>query len=734
MLLNVSSRKKTSGVVEAVVNLSEETVRIVYDGTVTTPGNLAEAVEKAGYRLLVPSGDSTIDISLEREKAESKERIRFFTGLAFTIPLFLLSLQGNFWLFGDWTVTTWMHWLMFLLATPVQFYTGLQYYINGWKSVRNGAANMDVLVAMGSSVAYFFSFGQLIIGSEGPFYFETAAMIITLIKLGKLLEARAKRRSSQAVQSLFQLVPEEATLIDTSGKLRIVPTSQLRSGDRVLVRPGDRIPTDGRIKQGESTIDESMVTGESIPVTRMQGDPVVGATVNVTGSIEVQVTEVGENAFLGRMISLVRSAQAEKAPIQRLADKVSAIFVPAILLIALTVFITWMILGVGIHVAIMRTVAVLVISCPCALGLATPTAIVTAMGKAALNGILFRNVEALERSHAISVMLFDKTGTLTEGSPKVTHYVTFSDQGYKIHEAGLNDVPEWMEKVIAIESQSNHPLAEAIVRWASHSTPAVYQSRITRNHPGYGVEGEVDGVAVRVGSPQWFGVNGHKEDMFSQALKELDNLGKTVVVVEMDQIIVGMIALSDTIKQDAASLIKELGKMGISCRMVTGDRTKIAEIMSRSAGIESFHAEVTPEQKEGLIRSLQESGEVVGMVGDGINDAPALARADVGIAIGTGTDIAKESSSISLVKDELDGIKQVIQISRATIRTIKQNLWWAFFYNILLIPIAAGILLNAAWAPDFIRQMHPALAAAAMAGSSLTVVLNSLRLGKSLAK
>ena len=712
--------EQVPGVKAASVNFATETASVEFDPSVATLEDMAAAVKEAGFELIIPVE------GLEGEDAEQKARSRelaaqkryFWVGVIFTLPLFIMSMSRDFFLLGDWSHAAWVNWLFFFLATPVQFYTGWGFYTGGYKSVRSGSANMDVLVALGSSTAFFYSLALLLIPGLGHHvYFETSALIITLIKLGKLLEARAKGQASAAIRKLMDLAPKIAHLENAQGEVEDVPVERVRPGQVVQVRPGERVPVDGVVASGHSAVDESMLTGESIPVDKSEGDQVFGATVNQQGLLKVKAVGVGSETALAQIIRLVRLAQGSKAPIQRLADKVASIFVPVIILIALITFALWWTLGGDFVPAMIRMVAVLVIACPCALGLATPTAIMVGTGKGAGMGILFKNSEALETAHRLDTVMFDKTGTITRGEPVLTDWIPlFGDDG--------------LYYASSAEAGSEHPLSGAIVAGARERGIAVRQPDDFTARSGFGVEAVVDGHKVRVGKPQWFENDGSLPASAVARIDELSGQGKTVMLVEVDQALSGVIAVADTEKETAPAAVAELKKMGLSPVMLTGDNKKAARAIAGRVGIERVVAEVLPEGKEEIVRQAIDQGAVVAMVGDGINDAPALARADVGVAIGSGTDVAMEASDITLVGGELEGVARAIKLSKATMRTIKENLFWAFFYNAALVPLAAGALYPVTFMPDFLRQLHPAMAAAAMALSSVTVVTNSLRLGR----
>ncbi len=714
--------KKVPGVISANVNFATETASVEYDPAAVSLEQLAQAVDKAGYQLVITGDQSEAgDEEQAARERELKAQKRYFAvGVAFTLPLFIISMGRDFGLVGTWAQAPWVNWLLLALATPVQFYTGWGFYTGGFKSLKSGSANMDLLVAMGSSAAYFYSLAVLLIPGVGVHvYFETSAVIITLIKLGKLLEAKAKGQASAAIRKLMDLAPKMAWVLDEEGNQRQVPAASVRPGQVVVVRPGERIPIDGRVLEGSSAVDESMMTGESIPVDKGPGDQVFGATVNQQGMLKVEATGVGADTALAQIIRLVRQAQGSKAPIQRLADQVSAWFVPVIILLAfITLGIWWYASGQFVP-GMIRMVAVLVIACPCALGLATPTAIMVGTGKGAGMGILFKNSEALETAHKLTMVLFDKTGTITRGEPSLTDWVPLSGR------------EEDLSLAAGAESGSEHPLARAVVEGARRRGLEVPEPQDFQAASGFGVEALVRGRRVKVGKPAWFRQEGKLSPAVEQRVEELSGQGKTVMLVQVEGALAGVLAVADREKEDAARAVTQLKQMGITPVMLTGDNPLAARAIAAKVGIDQVVAEVLPQGKAEVVARYQEQGQVVAMVGDGINDSPALARADVGVAIGTGTDVAMEAGDITLVGGELAGVVRAIRLSKATMRTIKQNLFWAFFYNSALVPVAAGVLHRVLWVPLFIRDLHPVMAAAAMAFSSVSVVLNSLRLGRS---
>ncbi|HJX34753.1 MAG TPA: heavy metal translocating P-type ATPase [Desulfatiglandales bacterium] len=713
--------KKVPGVTKASVNFATESALVEYLPSVTDIDRIIAAIEKAGYGAVTPE-ETMEDAELAARKAEIDDQTRkFLVGIIFAVPLFLLSMGRDFGLPGMWGHAAWMNWLFLALATPVQFYTGYDFYTGGWKSLVNRSANMDVLVAMGSSVAYFYSFALLLHPPLGTHvYFETSAVIITLIKLGKMLESRTKGKTGQSIRRLMGLRPKTATIL-TDGKERDIPLSQVRVGDIIIVRPGEGIPVDGIIIEGQSGIDESMLTGEPMPVDKTPGDKVFGGTINAEGLLKMEARAVGKDTALAGIVRLVQEAQGSRAPIQALADRVSAVFVPAVIAIALVAFILWWVIGGEFVPAMIRMVAVLVIACPCALGLATPTAIMAGTGKGAERGILFRNSESLEKASMLDTIVMDKTGTITIGRPSVVRIIS-----YDTASMDENDI---LRIGASVERGSEHPLGRAIVREAERRGMELSEPEGFRAHGGQGVQAKIGGDEVKVGKPGWFRDTGVDISRAEEDMRSLQDEGKTVMLVATDHIR-GLIAVADTVKPESVDAIKELHYQGLKVVMLTGDNVQTARAIATETGIDHIVAELLPEEKIRNIKSYQEKGEKVAMVGDGINDAPALAQADVGMAIGTGTDVAIESGDVILVSGSLLSIPGAIQLSMDTMRTIRQNLFWAFFYNIALIPVAAGVLYPFEALPHFLRQLHPIIAAFAMAISSITVVSNSLRLYK----
>ena len=724
MTIERTLNKKVPGVVKASVNFATERASVEYIPTLATIDDMIAAIEKAGYGAIRP--DETLegeDAELAARNAEIKNQTRkFLVGVLFTAPLFFLSMGRDFGLFGLWSHAVWVNWLFLALATPVQFYTGWDYYTGGWKSLKNGSANMDVLVAMGSSVAYFYSLSVLIYSPLGEHvYFETSAVIITLIKLGKMLESRTKGRTGGAIRKLMGLRPKTATILDDL-KEKEIPLSQVKMGDIVIVHPGERIPVDGVILEGESAVDESMLTGEPIPVDKHPKAKLAGGTINGEGRLKFEATRVGKDTILAQIIRLVQEAQGSKAPIQALADRVAAVFVPGVIGIALVTFILWWIIGGDFVLAMLRLVAVLVIACPCALGLATPTAIMAGTGKGAEKGVLFKNSEALEMATKLDTIVLDKTGTITMGRPSVVNVI--------VSDSLIKDEKGLLRLGASVERGSEHPLGRAIVKEAEDRGIDLFEPNGFKALRGLGVQANIKGQEVLVGKPKWFDEMELSFDDAKDQIRSLQEEGKTVMMVVVDRGLAGMIAVADTIKPESQDAINKLHDARLKVVMLTGDNTQTAKTIASEVNIDEVVAEVRPEEKSSKIKELQDKGEKVGMVGDGINDAPALAQADVGLAIGTGTDVAIETGDVILASGSLTGVPRAIQLSRATMKTVKQNLFWAFFYNVMLIPVAAGVLYPLESLPGFLRQLHPILAALAMAVSSITVVSNSLLLYK----
>ena len=714
---------RTEGVTGASVNYATERAVVELSRGGPTLEDLSIAVERVGYGVLQADPDELDDIEAAARQRELQNQTRkFWIGVGFAGPLFVLSMARDFGFLGSWAYAHWVNWLMFVLASPVQVYVGWDYYVGGWKALRAGSANMDLLVALGSTVAYVYSVVVVVMLTAGStlagehVYFETAALIITLIKLGKLLEVRAKGETSEAIRELIGLQPNTARVV-RQGVEYDIPIADVVVGDLLLVRPGERIPVDGEVVDGLSSIDESMLTGESMPVEKGPGDVVVGATINKSGAFHFRATKVGADTTLAQVIRLVQEVQGSKAPIQRLADQVAGIFVPIVIILAvLTFLVWWTLVGADFSVALVRLVAVLVIACPCALGLATPTAVMVGTGRGARLGILFRSSEALQRARQLEIVVFDKTGTLTRGEPEIQSVITLdSDEAELLRFAG------------SAELMSEHPLGEAVLREARRRSLNLTKPDSFRAIPGQGVQAMIGGAEVLVGNQVLMANRDIDLAALESAMEIIVAGAATPLWVAIDGQARGVLGAADTLKEGSADAVRDLRDRGLHVIMLTGDQTATAEAIAARIGIHEVRAEILPHQKRDVIRELQ-ADHVVAMVGDGINDAPALAQADVGIAIGTGTDVAIEAADVTLMGGDPRSVVTALALSRATIRTIEQNLFWAFFYNMVLIPVAAGALYSATFLPMILRSLHPILAALAMALSSVTVVWNSLRL------
>lgn len=703
---------KMPGVLKANVNLAMETATIEYDSAQVGVGDLVRQVEKLGYQA-ARKEEGKEEEQVDRRMAEIRRQTqKFWISLIFSLPL-LWSMVSHF----SFTSFIWLPdflmnpWVQLALATPVQFIIGAQFYVGAYKALRNKSANMDVLVALGTSAAYFYSLYVAIssIGSHAhmlELYFETSAVLITLILLGKLFEAKAKGRSSEAIRKLMGLQAKTAVVI-RDGVEMTISVEDVRPGDVVYVKPGDKVPVDGIVLEGQSAVDESMLTGESIPVDKAAGDTVIGATLNKNGFLKVTATKVGKETALAQIIKVVEEAQGTKAPIQRLADSISGIFVPIVVGTAVVTFLIWyfVVIPGNFAEALEKAIAVLVIACPCALGLATPTSIMAGSGRAAELGILFKGGEHLETAHHLDTIVLDKTGTVTKGEPELTDVipVDFAEQ-------------ELLALVGAAEKNSEHPLAQAIVRGIAEKGVALSETSSFEAIPGFGIRATVEGKDVLVGTRRLLEQHHVSYQSVADAMLSLEQAGKTAMLAVVDGKLAGLIAVADTIKPTSKQAIARLKAMGLTVIMMTGDNRQTAEAIAREAGIERVIAEVLPEGKAAEVKKLQAQGKKVAMVGDGINDAPALATADIGMAIGTGTDVAMEAADITLMRGELTSVADAIEMSKRTIRNIKQNLFWAFAYNTLGIPFAA------------LGFLAPWLAGAAMAFSSVSVVLNALRL------
>ncbi len=721
---------KEKGVLEATVNLATEQARVRYVAGMVSAADLHRVVRDSGYEVLVADDETRADVdagegdgegALERVRRLERTKLRNMAAMA--IGLGLLALWGSL----DWISWLWSPeflqepYVLLGLAIPVQFWAGWAFYRGAWATAKHFMADMNTLIAVGTSAAFFYSLVLTIrpevlagSGTEVVYYYDTAMIIVGLILLGRYLEARAKGQTSAAIKRLMGLRPKTAR-IERDGEEIEVAIEDVVPGDVAVIRPGEKAPVDGVVVAGSSAVDESMVTGESIPVEKTVGDTVIGATINTTGSLRVRATRVGRDSVLAQIIRLVEDAQTSKAPVQKMADWVAARFVPVVIGIAIATFLVWFLAGPEpmITHAIVSFVAVLVIACPCALGLATPTAIMVGTGKGAEAGILIRNGEALETAGKVDVLVIDKTGTITRGKPELTDVTTLNG----------HDETELLRLVGGAEGDSEHPIARAIVRGVEGRGIEIPRSGSFRSITGGGVRAQVGEREVVIGTAALLLEDGVKVEGAEEGANALAALGKTPMYVAIDGELAGVLAVADTLKPESREAIGKIHEMGLRVIMLTGDNRRTGEAIAGEVGIDEVRAEVRPEDKAAIIRELQAESHVVAMAGDGINDAPALAQADLGVAMGNGTDIAMESAGITLVRGDLRGVIAAINLSKRTIRTVKQNLFWAFAYNTLLIPLAAGVLF-----PPFGIQLNPMFAAGAMALSSLSVVGNSLRL------
>jgi len=703
------------GVIQTQVNLASERVFARYVPTLVSQNDLRQEIRKAGFKVVEEGGELQDAEENARKKEIVHQRQLLLISLIFSLPLFIVSMSRDFGLLPmSIAHARWLDWVFLILATPVQFFVGWQYYVNGFKALRNKSANMDVLVAMGTSAAYFYSFFVVLGIIPGHGFFETSAVIITLVRLGKYLEAKAKGGTGDAIRKLLNLRPKKASVIRDGIEIEVF-AEDLQVGDFVIVRPGEKIAVDGVVVEGHSSIDESMLTGESLPIEKKPGDKVFGATLNKSGLIKFEATKIGKDTALAQIIKLVEDAQASKAPIQNLADKISAIFVPIVIGIAVITFLIWYFLiplppnsdVTLLARAIINSVSVLVIACPCAMGLATPTAVMVGTGRGAQMGILIKSSESLEHAGSVDVVVLDKTGTITRGQPKVTDIIVKEFEGSE---------EKLLQLAASVETGSEHPLGEAVTAEASLRGIPLLEISAFKARSGKGVVAEVEGKTIVIGNQNLFKSHGIAFASYLDEITELEVQAKTVILVAVKNKLAGIIGIIDTIKDYSIEAVNLLHKMGLKTVMITGDNQLTAEVIASQVGIDQVMANVLPGQKANQIKQLQEQGKVTAMVGDGINDAPALTQADIGMAIGTGTDVAIASAPIVLISGDLRSVPLAIRLSRKTLKTIKQNLFWAFFYNAILIPAAAMGFLN------------PILAAAAMSFSSIFVISNSLRL------
>lgn len=708
--------------IKASVNLATEKLSVEYDESKYDFLKIKEIIESIGFSI---NTDNNVDREMLYEDTISKLYKKLLLSIAFVIPLLYISMGHmlGFWLPNiiNPSKGNYINFalIQIILTIPI-LWAGKDIIIKGYRNLIKKIPSMDSLIAIGvtASVLYgIFATVRIIQGYKEysmDLYFESAGVIITLILLGKLLEAKTKGQTSTAIKKLIKLQPKIATIIDNSGKEINIEIDKLKIGDRILVKPGEKVPVDGIVLKGFTSIDESMLTGESIPVEKVIDNKVFAGSINKNGTIEFKATQVGNNTILSQIIKIVEEAQGSKAPISRMADVISGYFVPIVIIIAVITGIVWYLSGAGLIESLTFFISVLVIACPCALGLATPTAIMVGTGKGAENGILIKSGEALELAHKIDTVVFDKTGTITKGEPVVTNFILYN---------GL-DEKEILRLVSSAEKKSEHPLSEAIVKYAKNQKIEFIDDLVFNSMPGYGIKAIIDDKQLFIGNEK---LMNSKDIDISYASKEYENLsnqGKTVIFISNNEILYGIIAVSDTLKETSKIGIENLHKIGIKVIMLTGDNNKTAKYIADQVNIDEVIAEVLPFQKSGIIKRIQESGKIVAMVGDGINDSPALAKADVGIAMGNGTDIAIESADIILMKNDIRAVSKAIELSRATIRNIKQNLFWAFIYNIIGIPFAAGIFYALFNGP----RLNPMVAAFAMSFSSVSVLLNSLRL------
>lgn len=720
--------RNVPGVNDCSVNFGAEQATVQYNAQKTDIVTIQAAIEEAGYSAYSLQEQQMVTGEDDAEKAARKAKsrdllIKVGVGGAISTILIVGSLPMMTGIHLPW-IPAWLHnaWLQFILTTPVLFWCGYEFYINAWKAFKRHTATMDTLIVLGTSAAYFYSIFVTLFpgffihqGLIAEVYYEIAAVIITLILVGTLLENRAKGQMSEAIHKLIGLQARVARVI-RNGEEVDIPIEEVQINEIILVRPGEKIPVDGEVVEGSSTIDESMVTGESLPVKKQPGDEVIGATINKTGSFKFRATRIGKDTVLAQIVQLVRQAQGSKAPIQRLADRVTGWFVPVVIAVAIATFLIWFNIMGNITLALITTVGVLIIACPCALGLATPTSVIVGTGKGAENGILIKGAESLELAHKIRTIVLDKTGTITQGQPTVTDYVTVRGTAHK------NEL-KLLHLAASVERNSEHPLAEAVVRYAQSQEVELAEAQNFEASAGSGVQGIVSERLVQIGTQRWMrelridtaSLEGHKT--------QWEAAGKTAIWIAVDGEIEGLMGIADAIKPSSPAAVKALQRLGLEVVMLTGDNRQTAEAIAREVGITRVFAEVRPDQKADKVKELQSEGKIVAMVGDGINDAPALAQADVGMAIGTGTDVAIAASDITLISGDLRAIVTAIQLSRATIQNIRQNLFFAFIYNVLGIPIAAGILF-----PIFGWLLNPIIAGAAMAFSSVSVVTNALRL------
>lgn len=710
--------KKVDGVGEAVVNLATENASVKFDSTRTEKLKLKEAIEKVGYKVIEAKASAEDEDEIDeaaqlRQSVYQKLTNELIFSAALTIPISIFSMlvmYQPFYEMLNWEMGT-INKILLLATTPVLIYGGERFFIIAWTNAKHFSADMNTLVAVGTGSAYLYSliatlFPWLIsIHGHADVYFDTTAVIITLILFGRWLEARAKSKTTDAIKKLIGLKPKTANVIRNGNEVTI-PLLDIILDDIVVVRPGEKIAADGIISDGSSSIDESMITGESIPVEKTIGNKVIGGTINKFGSINFKVTELGKKSILGQIVKLMEDAQASKAPIQSLADKIASVFVPIVIGIAIITFFAWTFLSdTGFQTALINFVAVLIIACPCALGLATPTAIMVGTGIGANNGILIKSAESLELSHKITDIVLDKTGTITEGNPVVTDFIQYYD----------NEI-ELLQIIKSIENKSEHPIAKAVVEYGKSKTVEWLDVDSFEVLSGFGVKASVRGKTILIGNDKLMVANSIETSLAERDYSNLSNQGKTLVYVAIENRLASLIAIADQIKPTSKSAIADLRKMNINVTMLTGDNERTASSIASEIGIKNYIAQVLPADKSSEVKNLQQKGKIIAMVGDGVNDAPAISQADVGIAMSSGTDVAMEAADVTLMKNDLRDVVKAIKLSHLTIKAIKQNLFWAFIYNVIGIPLAA------------IGMFNPIIAAGAMAFSSVSVVMNSLRI------
>lgn len=726
--------EQTPGVVSSSVNFPRSNVVVTWDSGKTSRQSVIQAIRTTGFQVIEASERESLDDALEvANRAQSdRQNRRLIVGLVLTIPLFLLSMGRDFGLLGHWAHASWVNWLMFALASPVQFYVGREYYVSALRSLRSWFASMDVLVAIGSTTAYVYSVavatghslaGSWVIGQDVAHslgthvYFETSATIITLILLGRIVETQAKGKTQAAIKKLLGLQAKTARVLRHGAEVDL-PLSQVVLGDQMLVRPGEKIPVDGIVISGGSSVDESMLTGESLPVEKRVGASVVGATMNGQGLLTIQAQRLGSDSVLAQIVRQVEQAQSSKAPIQQLADRISNVFVPCVVIIALVTFAVWWLIVGEFTQGLLRMISVLIISCPCAMGLATPLAVMVGMGRGAEKGVLFRSSTSLQQLQSITQIVLDKTGTISEGKLSVTDVVP------------ADGISEERLMILAgsLERGSEHPLAAAVFAKSKSLGVILEEAEHFQSHSGSGVTARIGHTWVRAGNLRWIKEKNIDTGMLESRAMKLEAEAKSVVWIADEDRCFGIIAVADSIKKSSPLAINKLKAAGLRLAMITGDNRHTAAAIAGRVGIEDVLAETRPSDKAARIKELQSSGQIVAMVGDGINDAPALAQADVGVAIGTGTDVAIEAADVTLMSGDLTKLSEAILLSKATMRIIQQNLFWAFAYNLALIPIAAGVLAGFKFFPPMLRELHPIMAALAMIMSDLVIVANALRL------